>query len=95
MLIHNNQTQVQTPMIKIIRRRHHFHEGQNWNYCKKSSEDSVEDKELDDHHRLYTTYCTITVKMPKDNDFIKFLHAKYAILLDILLQADDKLFVNQ
>ena len=42
----------------------------------ESSDDSSDDDKLKDHHQLYTTYCTITVKIPKDKNFIKFLHDK-------------------
>ena len=43
---------------------------------------------------MNTTYATVTMKLPKYRDFIKYLHNKYTILIDILLQADEELLVN-
>ena len=61
----------------------------------ESSDNSADEEDYVDHHRLYTTYCTITVKIPKDKNIIKFLHDKYTTLIYILLQADDELFINK
>ena len=43
---------------------------------------------------MNTTYATVTIKLPKNSDFIKYLHNKYTILIDILLQANEELLVN-
>ena len=60
-----------------------------------SESDNDEDTDDLNNHRMNTTYCTITVKLPKNSDFIQYLHSKYAILIDILLQADEELLINQ
>ena len=58
---------------------------------------SDDDEDNDDLNnlRMNTAYCTITVMLPKNSNFIKYLHAKYAILIDIFLQADEELLINQ
>ena len=60
----------------------------------ESSDDDDDNVDLK-NQRMYTTYCTITVKLPKNSDFVKYLHAKYAIIIDILHQVDEKLLINQ
>lgn len=60
-----------------------------------SESDNDEDTDDLNNHRMNTTYCTITVKLPKNSNFIQYLHTKYSTLIDILLQADEELLVNQ
>ena len=43
---------------------------------------------------MHTTFVSATIKLPKNSDFIKFLHDKYTILIDTLLQADEELLIN-
>ena len=70
-------------------------------HTKDTSQTTMTESDDDDDNdsltniRMNTTYCTVTVKLPKNSDFIKYLHAKYTTLIDILLQADDKLLINQ
>ena len=58
-----------------------------------ASEDKFEEDNLNDF-RIHTTYITVTIKLPKNSDFIKYLHNKYTILIDTLLQADEELLIN-
>ena len=59
-----------------------------------ASDDNTEDEDNLNNFRMYTTYITVTIKLPKNSDFIKYLHDKYTILIDTLLQADEELLVN-
>ena len=56
-----------------------------------ANENNLEDEDDLNNFRMYTTYITVTVKLPKDSDFIKYLHDKYTILIDTLLQVDEEL----
>ena len=59
-----------------------------------NEENAEEDEENLDSFRIYTTYATVTIKLPENNSFIKYLHNKYTILIDTLLQAEEELLVN-
>ena len=65
---------------------------------KETTDDTSEDKSDDEDNlnnfRMYTTFITVTIKLPKNSDFIKYLHDKYTILIDTLLQADEELLIN-
>ena len=57
-------------------------------------DDNTENEENLNNFCMYTMYIIITIKLPKNSDFIKYLHDKYTILIDTLLQADEELLVN-
>ena len=88
-------------MNKRASKRLRFKDNESDAHTKDTSQTMMSDNEDDDdndslnNHRMNTTYCTVTVKLPKNSDFIQYLHAKYTTLIDILLQADEELLVNQ
>ena len=59
-----------------------------------ANENNSEDEDNLNDFRIYTTYITVTIKLAKDSDFIKYLHDKYTILIDTLLQVDEELLIN-
>ena len=88
-------------MSKRASKRLRLKDNESDAHTKDTSQTMMSDSEDDDdndslnNHRMNTTYCTVTVKLPKNSDFIQYLHAKYTILIDILLQADEELLMNQ
>ena len=59
-----------------------------------ASVDKSDDEDNLNNFCMHTTFVTVTIKLPKNSDFIKYLHDKYTILFDTLLQADEELLLN-
>ncbi len=69
-----------------------FKDNESDAHAKKTSQTTMSDSDDDDDDndslnniRMNTTYCTVTVKLPRNSNFIQYLNAKYTTLIDILL----------
>ena len=61
---------------------------------RRLSKEKSDDEDNRNDFRMHTTFINVIVKLPKNSDFIKYLHAKYTILINTLLQADEELLIN-